>query len=111
MKRYVFGTFVGGACLFLLGYLIYVVLIPNPGFANGPAAGLANRSTPNLPPIILAELLFGFLLTRALTKSGAIANAGSAAKVGALIGGLIALAFSLLMLGTTHLLTRQGVIY
>jgi len=111
MKRYLFGTIIGGASLFLLGYLIYVVLIPNPTFAHGSAAALANKAAPNLPPIIVAELLFGFLLTRALTKSGAIGNVGSAAKTGALIGGIVALAFSLLMLGTTELTTVQGALY
>jgi hypothetical protein len=111
MKRYVLGTLVGGASLFLLGYLIYVVLLPNPAFANGSAAAIANRAAPNLPPIIAAELLFGFLLTRALTKSGAIGNAVSAAKTGALIGGLVALAYSLLILGTTEVITAQGVLY
>lgn len=111
MKRYLIGTFVGGASLFLVGYLIYVVLIPNPKFADGSAAALANKAAPNLPPIIVAELLFGFLLTRALTKSGAIGSMGSAAKTGALIGGTIALASSLLTLGTTELITVQGVLY
>ena len=111
MKRYLVGTLVGGASLFLLGYLIYVVLMPNPKFANGSAAGLAGRAAPNLPPIIVAELLFGFLLTRALTKSGAMGNAGSAAKTGALIGGLVALASSLMTFGTTELITAQGVLY
>ena len=111
MKRYLVGTIVGGASLFLLGYLIYVVLIPNPTFANGSAAALADRARPYLKPIVLGELLFGFLLTRALTKSGAIGNMGSAAKTGALIGGVVALAFSLLTLGTTELITVQGVLY
>ena len=111
MKRYLVGALVGGASLFVLGFLIYVVLMPSPQFANGPAAGTACRAKPDLPPIILAELLFGFLLTRALTKSGAIAGVGSAAKTGALIGGVIALGYSLLILGTTQLTTPQGVIY
>ena len=111
MKRYLIGTLAGGASLFLVGYLIYVVLIPNPKFAIGPAAALADRASPYLPPIIVAELLFGFLLTRALTKSGAIGNVGSAMKAGALIGGLIALASSLLTYGTTGLDTAAGVLY
>ena len=111
MKRYVLGTIIGGACLFLLGYLIYVVLMPNPHFANGSAAAVATRAAPNLRPIIVAELLFGFLLTRALTKSGAIGNVGSAAKTGALIGGIVALAYSLLILGTTELITSRGALY
>jgi len=111
MKRYLVGTFVGGACLFLVGFLIYVVLLPNPKFADGSAAAAANKAAPNLPPIIVAELLFGYLLTRALIKSGAIGNAGSAAKTGALIGGLIALAYSLLLLGTTEVITLPGALY
>jgi hypothetical protein len=111
MKRYLVGTIVGGATLFLVGYVIYVLLLPNPSFANGSAAAAANRAAPYLPPIIVAELLFGYLLTRALTKSGAISDVGSAARTGALIGGVIGLAYSLLMLGTTQVNTLQGAIY
>ena len=111
MKRYVVGTIVGGATLFLFGFLIYVLLIPDPKFAHGSAAAVANKAAPNLPPIIVAELLFGFLLTRALLKSGAIGNAGSAAATGAMIGGLVALAYSLLIFGTTELISVQGVLY
>ena len=111
MKRYLIGTLVGGASLFLVGYLIYVVLMPNPAFANGPAAALADRAAPNLKPIILAELLFGYLLTLSLAKSGAIGKVGCAAKTGALLGGLIALGYSLLILGTTEVTTTQGVLY
>jgi hypothetical protein len=111
MKRYLVGTLVGGASLFLVGFLIYVVLLPDPKFADGSAAAAANKASPNLPPIIVAELLFGYLLTRALTKSGAIGNPGSAAKTGALIGGTIALAYSLLLLGTTEVITLPGAIY
>jgi hypothetical protein len=43
MKRYLIGTLVGGTSLFLVGYLIYAELLPNPAFANGPAAALAAR--------------------------------------------------------------------
>jgi hypothetical protein len=111
MKRYLVGALVGGASLFLLGFAIYVLLIPDPKFAHGPAAAAADRPAPYLPPIIVAEVLFGALLTRALTKSGAIASVGSSIKTGAMVGATIALAYSLLILGTTHVITLNGAIY
>ena len=111
MKRYAIGTIVGGASLFLLGFLIYVILLPDPAFAKGPAAAAANRAEPNLPPIIVAELLYGFLLTRALVKSGAVTSVGNSAKSGALIGGVLGLSFVLIMLGTTEVVTLPGALY
>jgi hypothetical protein len=50
-------------------------------------------------------------LTRSLATSGAIGKVGSAAKAGALIGGLIALGNSLLMLATTEVTTMDGALY
>jgi len=108
MKRYAIGAIVGGLVLFLLGYLIYVVLMPDPEFARGTAVG---RTAPNLPPIIVAELLFGFLITRGLIKSGTISSVGASAKSATLIGGVAGLAVSLIMLGTTELITLQGAVY
>jgi hypothetical protein len=111
MKRYLLGALLGGACLFATGFVIYVLLMPNPAFANGPAAATASRAAPDLPPIIVAELLFGFLLTRALTKSGAIGSVGSSVTTAAMIGGIVALAYSLLIYGTTEVVSLRGVVY
>lgn len=111
MKRYVIGTLVAGACLFLLGYLMYAIVLPNPKFAQGLAAAAANKATPSLPPIIAAELLCGLLLTYVLTNSGATASLGKAAVAAAITGTLVVLANSLIALGTTEMITVQGVVY
>lgn len=110
MKNHAIGALVGGLVLFALGYLIYVVLMPTPEWAQGSAFALASKAAPNLPPIIVAEILFGLLLTCTLLKSGDINAVGSAAKAGAAIGGIIALAYSLLIFGTTEMISMQGVL-
>lgn len=111
MKKLLIGTLAGGLTLFLLGYVIYVVAMPNPEFAHGPAAAAANRETPDIAHIIIGELLFGFLLTYILHTWAAISTPAAGAKAGALLGGVIALAFSLLMFGTTNIITIQGCLY
>lgn len=110
MKRCLIGTVVGGASLFLLGYLTYVILMPNRMF-DGGAAAAASRSAPNLLQIIVGELLFGYLLSRALTKSGAIASLGSAIITGAIMGGTIALGYSLVIHANTTLIASGGVVF
>lgn len=111
MKRYAIGAVVGGLVLFLLGYVIYVLLMPNPEFARGPNSGVLGEMAPNLPPIIVAEILFGFLLTRGLIKSGAISSAGESAKTGAIVGTVAGLAVALLMAGVAGLVSIPGAIW
>lgn len=111
MKRYAIGAVVGGVVLFLLGYLIYVVILHDPEFARGSASTLAAKAALNLPAIFLAEVLFGFLITRGLIKSGAVSSVAGSAKVGAMIGLVAGLAFALLLFGTTELTTAAGVVY
>lgn len=111
MKRYAIGAVVGGIVLFLLGYLIYVVIMHDPEFARGSASALASRAAPALAPIFLAEVLFGFLITRGLIKSGAVNSVGGSAQSGALVGLCAGLAVALLIFGTTEMTTAAGVVY
>ncbi|MDF1865027.1 MAG: hypothetical protein P1U70_09345 [Saprospiraceae bacterium] len=111
MKKYIIGTLAGGLTLFLAGILIYALLLPNPEFANGPAAVGAMKSAPNAISIVTGELVLGFLLTYIFHKWATISTALGGAKAGALIGGLIALGFNLLVFGTTELMTIEGCFY
>lgn len=97
--------------LFLLGYVIYVQLMPDPEFARGTNAALLAGMTLNLPPIIVAEILFGFLLTRGLIKSGAIASVGGSAQSGALVGGVAGLAFGLIIVGAYGTTSIPGAVW
>lgn len=111
MKRYAIGAVVGGLVLFLLGYVIYVLLMPNPEFAQTPASQSLSMVTLNLPLIVVGEILFGFLLTRGLIKSGAISTPGAALKSGALVGTVAGLAVALIMAGAWGLTTVPGAIW
>ncbi|MCR9290001.1 hypothetical protein OAF63_06390 [Saprospiraceae bacterium] len=111
MKKYIIGTLAGGLTLFLAGVLIYALLLPNPEFANGPAAEAAIKSSPNVISIVMGELVLGFLLTYIFHKWASISTVSGGAKAGALIGGLIALGFNLLVFGTTELMTVEGYFY
>lgn len=97
--------------MFLLGYVIYVLLMPDPEFARGANFALLGGMAPNLPPIIVAEILFGFLLTRGLIKSGAIASTGASLQAGALVGGVAGLAFGLILVGATALTNIPGALW
>lgn len=111
MKRYAIGAVVGGLVLFLLGYVIYVLLVPDPEFARGANSALLGGIPLNLPSIIIAEILFGFLLTRGLIKSGAIGSVGGSAQSGALVGGVAGLAFALITVGVYGTVSIPGVLW
>jgi hypothetical protein len=111
MERYAIGAVVGGVVLFLLGYVIYVLLMPDPEFARGAASAALGSMNPNLPPIIAGEILFGFLLTRGLIKSGAITSVGASVKGGALVGFCAGLGIGLIMYGAWGLTSAAGAVW
>lgn len=97
--------------MFLLGYVIYVLLVPNPEFGQTETSKLLSGAALNLPLIIVGEILFGFLLTRGLIKSGAIASTGASVKSGAMVGTVAGLAFALIMAGAYGLTNIPGAIW
>ena len=111
MKTYLFGTLAGGLTLFLTGLVIYVLLMPSPEFAAGPAAAAAMKQSPDIAFIIIGELLFGFLLTYILHYWATISTPAAGAKAGALLGGLIALGYNFLIYGTSEMLSLGGCFY
>ena len=84
----------GGLTLFLLGGLIYVLLLADFFTVD------VSRDPANLLYIVPGELVFGCLLAWVLSCYGT-STVVDGAKNGALIGFLIALGYGLIMYGTT----------
>lgn len=98
-KRFTVGTIAGGITFFVIGYLIYMVLLGNFFAANMGTATGVNRATPLYWSIALGSLFQAALICYVL---GARAGAGAGARVGAVVMLLAALAFDFIMYGTEN---------
>ncbi len=91
----------GGVTLFLLGYIIYVLLLP----------GMFETEIAKEPPaflfIVLGEIVWGLLLAWLFGRAG-VSTIGDGATTGAVFGVLVALAIGLIMYGAT---TMAGLSY
>ena len=104
-KNYFLAGILGGIVHFLLGWLIYGILLMDymEEYA-GPAIGVA-RIDMLMWFIGLGSLFFGFLLSYIFSCVGQVKTAGSGAKTGAWVGFLMAGAMDFISYGSTYLLT------
>lgn len=92
-KNFLMATVAGGVTLFVLGFLIYAVLLAD-FFAND-----AINPEPVMWAVTLGQLLSAAFLTIVLGWKG-VANAKEGFQAGALIGAVMGLAYGLMMYGT-----------
>ena len=96
-QKFIVGGIVGGIAYFILGWLIYGMLLKDFMAANFSTNMRADADT-IWWALILGQLAAGFLLAYVLGKAGA-ASAGAGAGVGFIVGLLVCLGFDLTMYG------------
>ena len=101
VKRVLLATLAGAVTLFVLGFLVYALLLAD-FFTNNQMANV-EKTNPNLPLIFVANLAQAFLFTFIFERWAGIKTFATGAKAGALIGLLIALFVDLIFLATTNL--------
>lgn len=92
-KNFLMATIAGGVTLFVLGYLIYAVLLAD-FFAND-----AINPEPVMWAVTLGQFLSAAFLAIILVWKG-VANAKEGFQAGAIIGAVMGLAYGLMMYGT-----------
>jgi hypothetical protein len=87
-KKFLIGTLVGGIALFLLGYLLYGMLLMNFFTQHSHAPAGADKAMSDLVwwALILGNLGTGALLTYVFLKLGNVNSFGSGAGIGAAVG-------------------------
>ncbi|MCB0650035.1 MAG: hypothetical protein KDC85_02025 [Saprospiraceae bacterium] len=104
---------VGGVAAFLLGWLVWGILLSG-FYANnaGPAAEAAMRGDKDMLwiPLILGNLAWGYFFAVIFGRWANISTFVTGAKAGAVLGLLVALFYDLMNLGTTYLMTTTGAI-
>jgi hypothetical protein len=102
-QKTLLATLAGGATLFALGFLIYVLAFGDATFGMGPAAEAAAKEAINFPSIILMELLYGFLIAYVLGRWAGVSTS--------ILGLIIGLCTALELFATTNITNLNGVIF
>ena len=110
-KRIFIGGIAGGILYFLLGWLVYGILLMDFMNQHAGLSGNVNRSDTDIQMayILGGSILQGFLLAYVLVKT----NANTVAKgfiTGATIGFLITASLDLTMYGTTYILSKKAIL-
>jgi hypothetical protein len=102
-QKFIVGGIVGGIAYFILGWLIYGMLLK-----DFMAANYSTSMRPDAETIwwalILGQVAAGFLLAYVIGKAGAT-SAGAGAGVGFVVGLLVCLSFDLTMYGISTTVT------
>lgn len=102
------GALAGFIGYFLSGYVLYTIVFKNALATAMPGMASAQIAEPNMVAIILGNLLAGFLLSWIFERWAGIRTLGTGAIHGGIIGLLIALSYDAMFVGTTNLMTWNG---
>jgi hypothetical protein len=106
MTRILLATLVGGVVMFLLGYLIFGVLLEAFIKANTtPEAVKLIKEPPNLILLFLSNLIFAWILAFVFERWASIKTFVSGMFGGAMIASSIALAVDLQLFATMNLMS------
>ena len=109
-QKFLVGGIVGGVLYFLLGWVVYGMLMKDFFAANLNAPGTMRADADMIWwALIVGQLAGGFLLAYIIGKANA-ASAGGGAAVGFVVGLLVGISFDFTMYGTsTILVSLKGI--
>ncbi len=96
---------IGGLTAFILGWLFYGTLLMGFFEKNAGTATGVNRPMEDMVwwAMILGHLAYGYLFALIYGRWASISTFVTGAKAGAVIGGLMALTFDMIMYGSTNI--------
>ncbi|MEX1257419.1 MAG: hypothetical protein WEG36_07365 [Gemmatimonadota bacterium] len=103
-NRILVATLAGAIVAFVLGYLIWGLALAGFFESNAGAALNLMKEPFNLGAIALGQLAGALLLALVIQRWGEGGSAGGGAKVGAIVGFLMALSYDLTMFGSSNLM-------
>ena len=108
-NKFLIGGIIGGIAYFLLGWLVWGMLLMDFMTNNaGTATGVMKAEADMVWwALIVGNLFSGLALSYVLSKAG-VASAGAGAATGAVFGLLISAGFDFTMLGTSNIMTMKG---
>ncbi len=110
-KNFTLAGIAGGITFFMLGWLVYgVILMDTMKSFAGSATGVDRGEDMLLWSIFLGNLASGFLLSFIFTRLGTINNPTAGARAGFWIGLLMGAGFDFTLYGTSNISTLTGVL-
>jgi hypothetical protein len=103
-QKFIVGGIVGGIVNFILGWLVYGMLLKDFMASNASSGIMRADSDMIWWALIVGNLCVGFLLAYVIGKGGA-ASAAKGAAVGFVVGLLVSLGYDLIMYATSTVMT------
>ena len=111
-KKFLTGTVVGGIAFFILGYLIYGLLLEDFFIANIGSASGVQRSMEEIVwwALILANFSLAGLLSYIFIKWAHVSTFKGGLRAGAAIGLLLNISIDLMMYSTSHMMNLTAAV-
>jgi hypothetical protein len=107
MKKFLTGTLAGGAAYFLLGWLLYGMLLMDTMAEYSNPCSMRAETDMVWGAMIGGNLGLGALLTYIFLKMGNVTTFGSGASTGAVLTLLVAVSYDLMIYATTTMMTSS----
>lgn len=105
MKRFIVGTVVGGVALYILGYVIWDILLADFYAANAGSATGVSKDPQVLWAVCVGTLAYAALITLAIGTRSVSASIVDGVKIGAVVGLLLWLTVDMIFFGITNMST------
>ncbi len=105
MKRFIVGTVVGGVALYILGYVIWDILLADFYAANAGSATGVSKDPQVLWAVCVGTLAYAALITLAIGTRSESASIVDGVKIGAVVGLLLWLTVDMIFFGITNMST------
>ena len=104
-NKIVIAGLIGGIVAFILGFLLYGMALSIFFESNQGSATGVNRADGEMVwwAMVVGHLAYGFLIAIIFGRWANISTFVTGAKAGAVIGGLIALAYDMILYGSTNI--------
>lgn len=107
-KKIIWGGLAGGVTYFLLGFLLYGLLLRS--FLESQAMAGVYKPEPDFLFLIIGNIIMGFLFAIVIGSWAKATSPGDGAKKGFLLSLLFGSGFDLMMYGTSNIMTMQGML-
>ncbi len=107
LKKLFMGGIVGGILFFLLGWLIYGMLLMDFMNNHTGAAGNVSRTEPDFLYLAIGNLAMGFVLAYIFVK-GNVNSMANGFITGGIVGLLIAVGYDCMIYGTTTVISKTA---
>jgi len=107
IKKLLMGGIAGAVAFFLLGWLIYGILLMDFMTAHSGAAGNVGRAEPDFLYLIIGNLASGLLLAYIFIK-GNVNSMGAGIVAGAIIACLMTVGFDCVMYATSTVISKTA---